>query len=116
MADRASSDHPGVQAQLDRLADEVGDGSLRLTTRQGVQYHFVHKGELKPLIGALNRRMVNTWAACGDVVRNTMFASAPVAGRCVRPARQRSAVSSRLASSPSPPAGRSPPRISTVSA
>lgn len=68
-------------AEIDRLADEVGDGSLRLTTRQGVQYHFVHKGELKPLIGALNRRMVNTWAACGDVVRNTMFASAPEAGR-----------------------------------
>ena len=67
--------------EIDRLADEVGDGSLRLTTRQGVQYHFVHKGELKPLIGALNRRLVTTYAACGDVVRNVMFSSAPEAGR-----------------------------------
>ncbi|MEZ5411386.1 MAG: NADPH-dependent assimilatory sulfite reductase hemoprotein subunit [Acidimicrobiales bacterium] len=68
-------------AEIDRLADEVGDGSLRLTTRQGVQYHFIHKGGLKPLIGALNRRLVTTYAACGDVVRNVMFSSTPEAGR-----------------------------------
>lgn len=66
---------------IDDLADEVADGSLRLTSRQGVQYHFVHKGELKDLIGALNRGLVTTYAACGDVVRNIMVTSAPVAGR-----------------------------------
>ena len=30
---------------LDRLA-ELADGTMRLTTRQGVQFHVVHKGEL----------------------------------------------------------------------
>ena len=30
---------------LDRLA-ELADGTMRLTTRQGVQFHFVHKGSL----------------------------------------------------------------------
>jgi sulfite reductase (ferredoxin) len=67
--------------EIDRLADTVAGGSLRLTTRQGVQYHFVHKGELRALIGDLNRGLVTTYAACGDVVRNVMVASAPYAER-----------------------------------
>lgn len=72
---------PDQWAEIDRLADEVADGSLRLTSRQGVQYHFVHKGQLKNLIGSLNRGLVTTYAACGDVVRNIMVTSAPDAGR-----------------------------------
>ncbi|MGI8793835.1 MAG: NADPH-dependent assimilatory sulfite reductase hemoprotein subunit [Acidimicrobiales bacterium] len=67
--------------EIDRLADDVADGRLRLTTRQGVQYHFVHKGDLKHLVSALNRGLVTTYAACGDVVRNVMVTSAPAAGR-----------------------------------
>ncbi|MCL4144961.1 UNVERIFIED_CONTAM: hypothetical protein GTU68_016690, partial [Idotea baltica] len=67
--------------EIDRLADDVGDGTLRLTTRQGVQYHFVHKTQLQELIGALNRGLVTTYAACGDVVRNIMVTSAPDEGR-----------------------------------
>jgi sulfite reductase (ferredoxin) len=66
---------------MDELADVAGNGTLRLTTRQGVQYHFVHKGELRDLVGALNRALVTTYAACGDVSRNVMAATAPVAGR-----------------------------------
>ncbi len=68
-------------AGIDDLADEFADGALRLTTRQGVQYHFVHKGQLKQLIAGLNRRLVSTYAACGDVVRNVMATTAPYAGR-----------------------------------
>lgn len=71
----------GQWLAIDHLADTVGDGSLRLTTRQGVQYHFVHKGELAQLVGELNRGLVTTYAACGDVVRNVMVTSAPTAGR-----------------------------------
>jgi sulfite reductase (ferredoxin) len=72
---------PGQWRAIDDLADRVGDGTLRLTTRQGVQYHFVHKGDLRDLVGELNRSLVSTYAACGDVVRNVMAATAPVAGR-----------------------------------
>ncbi|MEM7325907.1 MAG: NADPH-dependent assimilatory sulfite reductase hemoprotein subunit, partial [Actinomycetota bacterium] len=68
-------------ADIDALADDVGDGSLRLTSRQGVQYHFVNKGDLKELIRALDRGLVTTYAACGDVVRNIMVAPAPLSGR-----------------------------------
>ena len=56
---------------LDRLAD-LADGSMRLTTRQGVQFHVVHKGELHELVSGINRSLLTTLAACGDVVRNIM--------------------------------------------
>ncbi len=72
---------PDQWLEIDRLADEVADGSLRLTSRQGVQYHFVHKGDLTQLIGSLNRGLVTTYAACGDVVRNVMVSPVPNAGR-----------------------------------
>jgi sulfite reductase (ferredoxin) len=56
---------------LDRLAD-LADGTMRLTTRQGVQFHMVHKGELHQLVESINRALLTTLAACGDVVRNVM--------------------------------------------
>jgi sulfite reductase (ferredoxin) len=61
---------------LDRMADLAG-GTLRLTTRQGVQFHLVHKGELKELVAGINRALLTTLAACGDVVRNTMASPWP---------------------------------------
>lgn len=67
--------------EIDRLADEVADGTLRLTSRQGVQYHFVTKTDLPTLVGSLNRGLVTTYAACGDVVRNVMVSSTPSEGR-----------------------------------
>jgi sulfite reductase (ferredoxin) len=62
---------------MDKLADDVANGTLRITTRQGLQYHFTHKGELQQLISTLNENLVSTLAACGDVVRNTMCCPAP---------------------------------------
>lgn len=64
---------------MDRLADEFANGSMRITTRQGIQYHFTRKGDLRPLISMLNEHLVTTLAACGDVVRNTMCCPAPFA-------------------------------------
>lgn len=64
---------------IDKLADEVADGTLRVTTRQGIQYHFTRKGDLRQLIRTLNDNLVTTLAACGDVVRNTMCCPAPFA-------------------------------------
>jgi len=61
---------------FDRLAG-LGNGTLRLTTRQGVQFHATAKGNLQPLISALNAELVTTLGACGDVVRNTMACPFP---------------------------------------
>ena len=56
---------------LDRVAD-LADGTMRLTTRQGVQFHMVHKGALRELVAGINASLLTTLAACGDVVRNVM--------------------------------------------
>jgi sulfite reductase (ferredoxin) len=59
---------------LDEAADLFADGTLRITSRQGVQYHWVTGPKLAPLIRHLNRgyRNAATLGACGDVNRNVM--------------------------------------------
>jgi|CXWL01.1.fsa_nt_gi sulfite reductase beta subunit-like hemoprotein len=64
---------------IDRLAGEHGGGSLRLTTRQGIQFHGLLLGDLKPTLQALHRALLTTLAACGDVRRNVMACPAPLA-------------------------------------
>jgi sulfite reductase (ferredoxin) len=66
---------------LDDLAGSVADGTLRITSRQGIQYHFTRKGDLAGLIAALNSSLVTTLGACGDVVRNVMCCPAATADR-----------------------------------
>ncbi len=61
---------------LDRVA-ELADQKLRLTTRQGVQFHVVHKSELRELVAGINASLLTTLAACGDVVRNVMACPLP---------------------------------------
>ena len=70
---------PEQYLAMDKLADTVGNSTLRITVRQGLQYHFVRKGDIKTLIGELNENLVSTLAACGDVVRNVMCCPAPPA-------------------------------------
>ena len=72
---------PRQWASLDRVSDEVADGALRLTTRQGVQYHTVPKAGLRHLIQTVHAELLTTLAACGDVVRNVCACPAPLAGR-----------------------------------
>ncbi|MBA2625093.1 MAG: NADPH-dependent assimilatory sulfite reductase hemoprotein subunit, partial [Acidimicrobiia bacterium] len=66
---------------LDDLADSLGNGTLRVTTRQGLQFHFVTKADLRTLVGQLNEHLVTTLGACGDVVRNVVCCPAPLADR-----------------------------------
>ncbi|MDX6766545.1 MAG: NADPH-dependent assimilatory sulfite reductase hemoprotein subunit [Candidatus Methylacidiphilales bacterium] len=61
----------------DRMADDLGNGTIRITNRQGFQMHGVLKGSLKDCIARIVRAKLTTWGACGDVVRNTMAAAAP---------------------------------------
>ena len=65
---------------LDRVAS-LADNKLRLTTRQGVQFHVVHKGELAQLVSGINSSLLTTLGACGDVVRNVMACPLPHAER-----------------------------------
>ena len=62
---------------MDQLAREHANGTLRLTTRQAFQFHGVIKRKLKSTIAAINRSLLDTIAACGDVNRNVMSSPNP---------------------------------------
>jgi len=62
---------------FDDLASHYGNNTLRITTRQSIQFHGVVKGNLRPLIAKINASLLSTLAACGDVNRNVMAAPTP---------------------------------------
>src|SRR5262249_39485137 len=53
----------------DHLAQTVGNGTLRITTRQEFQLHGVLKEDLASTIRRINESLLSTLAACGDVER-----------------------------------------------
>jgi len=63
-------------AELD-LCEQYGNGTLRVTTRQGLQLHGVVKRNLKGTIRAINDTLLTTLGACGDNERNVMCCPAP---------------------------------------
>jgi sulfite reductase (NADPH) hemoprotein beta-component len=63
---------PQQWLEVDRIAREYGDGSLRLTTRQAFELHGVLKWNLRQTIHDINQTLLTTLAACGDVNRNVM--------------------------------------------
>jgi sulfite reductase (ferredoxin) len=66
------------------LCDEVGNTTLRITSRQGLQLHGVVKGNLKRTIARINETQLSTLGACGDVNRNVMCCPAPFASNVNR--------------------------------
>jgi len=63
---------------LDEIAERWADGSLRITTRQSIQFHGVVKSGLKAAIAEVNGALLTTLAACGDVVRTVTTVPAPI--------------------------------------
>jgi sulfite reductase (NADPH) hemoprotein beta-component len=59
--------------RMDELADQYGNGTLKLTTRQAFQLHGVLKRNLKKTIKGFNDVLLDSIAGCGDVNRNVMF-------------------------------------------
>ncbi|KAH7171488.1 hypothetical protein EDB81DRAFT_198999 [Dactylonectria macrodidyma] len=68
---------PKQWVQMDDIANELGNETMKLTTRQTFQFHGVIKSKLKPAMQAINRALMDTLAACGDVNRNVMCSSLP---------------------------------------
>ncbi|KAJ7273357.1 hypothetical protein C8J57DRAFT_1317637 [Mycena rebaudengoi] len=68
---------PEQWLQMDQIADEHGCGTFKITTRQTFQFHGVIKRHLKPAIQDINRVLLDTLAACGDVNRNVTCSSIP---------------------------------------
>src|SRR5258708_8492827 len=63
---------------LDGIGGSYANGSLRINTREGIQFHGVVKAGLKSAIAEINDAMLTTLAACGDVVRNVTTVPAPI--------------------------------------
>ena len=62
---------------LDDIAGRYANDTLKITSRQGIQFHGTVIGDLKAEVAAINRALMTTYAACGDVVRNVMTTPAP---------------------------------------
>ena len=70
---------PEQWVKMDEIASDLGNETMKLTTRQTFQFHGVVKGKLKPAMQSINRALMTTIAACGDVNRNVMCSSLPEA-------------------------------------
>ncbi len=63
-------------AHLD-ICDEIGNSTLKVTTRQSLQLHGILKSDLRQCIKRINDTLLSTLSACGDVNRNVMACPAP---------------------------------------
>src|SRR5688500_2248164 len=68
---------PELYLTFDKLATDCANNTLRITSRQGFQFHGVVKGTLGPLMRGINEALATTLAACGDVNRNVMAPPTP---------------------------------------
>ncbi|MEM6364137.1 MAG: NADPH-dependent assimilatory sulfite reductase hemoprotein subunit, partial [Planctomycetota bacterium] len=66
-------------AHLD-MCDELGNATLKITTRQTLQLHGILKENLRETIRRINAVELSTLAACGDVNRNIMCCPAKRVG------------------------------------
>ncbi|MBS4211004.1 assimilatory sulfite reductase (NADPH) hemoprotein subunit [Neobacillus rhizophilus] len=62
---------------MDDLAEENGNGTLKITTRQTFQMHGILKWNMKNTIQRIHNTLLDTIAACGDVNRNVLSTSNP---------------------------------------
>lgn len=62
---------------FDSLSAQHGNNTLRITTRQSIQFHGVVKSGLGPLVRGINDSLLSTLAACGDVNRNVTAPPTP---------------------------------------
>jgi sulfite reductase (NADPH) hemoprotein beta-component len=71
---------PAQWLAAEKVAVERGNGTLRLTTRQTIQFHGIIKSNLRAAIQELNTELLDTIAACGDVNRNVVASVHPWRG------------------------------------
>ncbi len=68
---------PGQWLALDAVAGERANGTIRLTTRETIQFHGIIKSNLRRAIQEINGALLDTVAACGDVNRNVIASAMP---------------------------------------
>lgn len=66
---------------IDDLASRYANNTIRLTTRETVQFHGTLKSNLKPLLQDIHQLLLTSLGACGDIVRNVTACPAPFQSR-----------------------------------
>ena len=72
--------NPSQLRMLADLSEEYADAVVHITTRQDIQYHFVHIEDTPTIMRRLASVGITTHEACGNVVRNVT--ACPLAGVC----------------------------------
>jgi len=62
---------------FDDLSTRYGNNTLRVTTRQTIQFHGVLKSNLRAVVQGINESQLSTLSACGDVSRNVLAPPTP---------------------------------------
>jgi sulfite reductase (NADPH) hemoprotein beta-component len=62
---------------FDDIANKQEIQTLKLTTRQAIQFHGIVKWDLKRTMQEINQALMDSLAACGDVNRNVMCSPTP---------------------------------------
>ena len=68
---------PEQWLKIDELARRHGGNTVRLTTRQTFQFHWVIKEDIRATIQGLHEVLLDTIAACGDDARGVMATADP---------------------------------------
>ncbi len=68
---------PSQWLQMDAISSSYGNETMKMTTRQTFQFHGVIKSKLKSAMRGINKALMTTIAACGDVNRNVMCSALP---------------------------------------
>lgn len=63
---------PSQWLAVDAISDKRGNSTFKLTTRQTFQFHGIVKADLKAAMQEINRMLLDTIAACGDVNRTVV--------------------------------------------
>lgn len=72
---------PAQWLKVDEVAHNYANGTMRLTTRQTFQLHGIIKSNVKQALQSLDKAVLDTMAACGDVNRNVLCCSNPYQSR-----------------------------------
>src|SRR5207245_326056 len=74
---------PDLYLVFDRISRDHANNTLRITSRQGFQFHGIVKSGLGKLMRGINDALATTLAACGDVNRNVMAPPTPATSALV---------------------------------
>ncbi len=74
---------PKQYLALDLLSSQYANNTLRVTSRQAIQFHGVVKNGLGKLMKGIHDSLITTLAACGDVARNVLAPPAATSNELV---------------------------------